>query len=189
MKIKQFGKKYISNNEILNIIKLMKLQDENFKYHTVSKITIWNSKILWFLNRFFTLDILTTSSKDILKNNVKGEYNNSNQQIEIFSFVLFYQHKNKNHNKLHLSSLLKLEVIYNLLHEFRHNYQSIFLQEQYNENVKTYSQTVWADNWVEKDACNFTKKFMDHNHYKIDDCCNININWNVKIDTDIEKEP
>lgn len=181
MKIKQFGFKSISNKEILKIIDLMKIENEDFKYHSITRITIWNSKLLWLLYNIFTLYIFTSSGKDILKGITKGEYNNFSKEIEIFLFVPKKQYKKQSENKIRFKEFLKLEVIYNLSHEFRHNYQSIFYPEKYQEACISYSKIKWEDQWVEQDTCSFSKQFMDNNHEAINQILNLNYSWSVNI--------
>lgn len=62
MKIRQYRRKLISNKKILDIIKLLKHDNKNFKKHTVKKIIIWNSQILYYVYNLFLLETSTTTN-------------------------------------------------------------------------------------------------------------------------------
>lgn len=191
MKIKQIGNGHINKNEICNIIKLMKFYEQNFKHNTVTQITIWNSKLLWILYSIVTLHIFSLNAKEILQNLTKGEYDTDSRKIDIFLFTIENKHKNLdndlNKSDKQRNELLKLEIIYNLLHEFRHNYQSIFYKEQYQNDTNNYNAIAWCDKWIEQDACHFAKQFMEDNYHQINSLLNIEYSWNVHMDTDIKK--
>lgn len=124
MEIKQHGKSIISTNEVNNIIKLMIKDDKNFKHNTVSKIIIWNSKLLFKIYSFLNSDSSTQDYKDVINGSTVAQCNNFFGKIELFVFNRKKEFKNLE-NKKDRIDFLKLTCAIDLAQEFINNSQLV----------------------------------------------------------------
>jgi len=179
MRIKQYGRKIISNKEISEIINLMKKDNKNFKYNDVTEIIIWNSKLLYKLYMEFLLETVTVDYIEVMNNTTKAAYHDLKKNIHIYLFnsKIDYMKKYDIKDQKEMIQSLKLAVTFQISHEFRHNYQTIFAPHKYLQDKINYRFKEWKEHWIEKDAMKYSRCFMLNNQKRINDILGIKFKW------------
>ena len=181
MKIKQHGKSIISTEEVLNIIDLMIKDNINFKQNKVSKVIIWNSKLLFIIYSLLNLDIVTKCYRDIISGSTKACYDEFTKNIQVFVFNRKKDYLDHIEDKNDIGEFLRLQFVSDLVHEFRHDYQSIFFPDKYNKDSINYkSNDGWEDQWIEQDAMKYSDDFMINNHEVINKLLDIKMQWKLR---------
>jgi len=88
--------------------------------------------------------------------------------IRIFPF----NHSNKNN--------IKLQIVYDILHEIRHAFQRKYAYKNYLADGKNYHEkgVEWSKLWIEKDAIKFQSKMFNRHRNKINNILDVlNDNW------------
>ena len=181
MKIKQYGKSIISTEETTNIIDLMIKDNINFQYNAVSKIIIWNSKLLFIIYSILNLDIVTEHYRNIMSGTTKACYNDFSKNVQVFVFNRKKDYLEYVQDKNDLNEFLKLQLVSDLVHEFRHDYQSIFFPDKYKKDSINYkSNDGWEDQWIEQDAMKYSDDFMINNHEVLNKLLDIKMQWKLR---------
>lgn len=188
MKIKQYGIKLISNKKILDIIQLLKHDNKAFQKHTVKKVVVWNSRILYWLYSLINLDIFGTTFYSVWSGDTAAYYNSLFHIIEIFNFNSIKHYKKVFKDKREYTQFSKVQFALNLSHEFRHNYQSIFCPNRHSKDTMNYSSKKWEDIWIEKDATKYSKRFLTNNHKAISSILEVDTDWRVSVFTDKKED-
>jgi hypothetical protein len=144
------------------------LKDKYKKYPL--RIRFYNNKFSVRLSHHVDFEFTDHDYKNILKDNVGASYNKFSEKISVFTF----EYKNRQYKKL--------EILFAILHEIRHNYQSIKAHKKWMKDDVCYISAGYEGydkQWIERDANRFTKAFMRVHHSKISEILNVKDDWKV----------
>lgn len=167
--------KIYKNKEISDCINLL-----NKKYRNLNcKVFIIENKFKFLLKNILNFLFLDTpigkNFKEALDGHIFGSHFQDENKIEIYAF----NYKNQQMEEK------KLNILYCILHEVRHNYQKEYFKIKFPKSSQNYinpheNQKKYLNQWIEKDANGFAKHTMKKFKKEISKILNISEDWDLK---------
>lgn len=139
---------HITQKEILECVNLL-----NNKYkNTTNNIKFYRNKLHAMFSYYKNHEFNKNDFKSIINGATCAAYLTGSKMIHVYSFNI------KKHTE---KKYLKQHIIYSILHEIRHNYQSIYAPKKFNREANYYisSGEGYSQQWIERDANKFAITF------------------------------